>query len=669
MIDVRGLCKRYGEQDGYAVEDIHMKVEKGTIHGLIGHNGSGKTTIIKCLTGIFPADRGEVLVDGKDVYNSVSAKSEIGYVADTNQMFRGYRMKKMAQFYEDVYSDFSMEDFNHLCQLFLVDKNKKVSQMSKGQQMKASFVLNMARRPKVLILDEPTAGLDVMAKKELLDSLVCAVENNDMTVLISSHHLSELERICDTVTVINQGKVQIEDTLEDVTSQTVKYQLVFKSGAPSELYNRADICHMSNVGSVYTVVLESGDDTFAEQMKALGAALVEECGGLGRKFYLYESEKKRTGGTGMNRKKALYQYELATMKWFLAAGLLCALLVLFILNAIYRSELPMDYESMNFLFDDSYSCYSSFTKILVDKLSFLIPMALVAVAFMTIIQFSDYHKRNRREYITSLPFTQRERFAAKYLVGAGILTIVTALFGAGVFVLRSMYFELLIKCNLIYPEYPIIYGNDTWFHTLRSILVLWLVILAAYSVFTMIHSVITRGIVASLVSLGIIIAPAYLMYMSTFYIYSFCEEYFVNQQVNEHMWMYTIKQVCCSFIGSGFYKEELLLQNDKMINYIDYGNVGVVLLVLLLVLIGCTAGAYMMNGRQDGAKFGMIIPIKWIRMVISMGAAFCFAFPLALFAAFCTGVDNNVVFVVLVHVVICVALTVITQKIGKRLNR
>ena len=139
MIDVRGLFKGYGEQSGYAVQDIHMKVNKGTIHGLIGHNGSGKTTIIKCLTGIFPADKGEVLIDGKDVYNSISVKSDIGYVADTNQMFRNYRMKKLAQFYRDIYSDFSMEDFHRLCQIFFVDKNKKVSQMSKGQQMKASL--------------------------------------------------------------------------------------------------------------------------------------------------------------------------------------------------------------------------------------------------------------------------------------------------------------------------------------------------------------------------------------------------------------------------------------------------------------------------------------------------------------------------------------------------
>lgn len=274
MIEVRGLCKGYGA--GYVVSDIDMKVEKGSIHGLIGHNGSGKTTIIKCLTGIFPADEGKVLIDGQSVYDNVAAKSEIGYVADTNQMFRRYPMKKLARFYQEIYPGFSMDDFESYSRVFCVDPHKKVQQMSKGQQMRASFVLNLSRHPRVMILDEPTAGLDAMAKKELLDCLVMAVENEGMTVLISSHHLSELEKICDSVTMINQGRVQIEDALDEVTGQIVKYQLVFTEGAPTALYEHEALCHISNVGSVYTAVLRHEVEGFADQMRRLGATLVEE---------------------------------------------------------------------------------------------------------------------------------------------------------------------------------------------------------------------------------------------------------------------------------------------------------------------------------------------------------------------------------------------------------
>lgn len=274
MIEVNGLCKGYGGSS-YVVTDIDMKVEKGTIHGLIGHNGSGKTTIIKCLTGIFPPDRGEVRIDGRSVYNNVAAKDQIGYVADTNQMFHRFSMKKMGQFYQEVFPGFSMEDFIAYAGLFGIALDKKVSQLSKGQQMKASFLLNMARHPKVMILDEPTAGLDAMAKKELLDSLVLAVEQEEMTVLISSHHLSELEKICDTVTMIRNGKVQIEDALDEVTGQIVKYQVVFSGGAPNALYEHRALCHISNIGSVYTVVLRHEVDNFEQEMLEMGAALVE----------------------------------------------------------------------------------------------------------------------------------------------------------------------------------------------------------------------------------------------------------------------------------------------------------------------------------------------------------------------------------------------------------
>ena len=297
MLQVKGLCKSYRVGAGYAVEDIDMSIQRGTIHGLIGHNGSGKTTIIKCLSGIFFPDQGEVTMEGQPVYNNNQVKERIGYVADTNQMFRSYRIKKLAKFYSQIFPGFSMEDFASYVKLFQVNEEKKVSQMSKGEQMRASFVLNMARHPELLILDEPTAGLDAMAKKELLDCLVNAVEQDDMTVLISSHQLSELEKICDTITMIRNGKMYIEDAVEEVTAQIVKYQIVFLEGAPGELYARQDVCHMSNVGSVYQVVLQRRVEDFEEQMKALGATLVEEMPVSLEESFIYMNKNQAGGVT------------------------------------------------------------------------------------------------------------------------------------------------------------------------------------------------------------------------------------------------------------------------------------------------------------------------------------------------------------------------------------
>ncbi len=175
-----------------------------------------------------------------------------------------------------MYPDFSEDEFDKLNGIFRVDEKKKIGQLSKGQQMRVSFMLNMARRPKVMILDEPTSGLDAMAKKDMLDILVSAVENDEMTVLISSHHLSELEKICDSVTILGHGEVMMDADLEEVTSQIAKYQVVFPEGAPARLYHWEPMYHMSNMGSVYTVVLPRASEEFEAAMCKEGAVVVEQ---------------------------------------------------------------------------------------------------------------------------------------------------------------------------------------------------------------------------------------------------------------------------------------------------------------------------------------------------------------------------------------------------------
>ena len=129
MIEVKGLYKGYETDGNHVVKDMNMKVEKGTIHGLIGHNGCGKTTMIKCLNGIFKPDRGVVLIDGEPVYNNPSVKEKIGYVADSNQFFPGYKIEKLVKFFEGVYPKFSREDFNRLNQIFGLNTKKKVKQL------------------------------------------------------------------------------------------------------------------------------------------------------------------------------------------------------------------------------------------------------------------------------------------------------------------------------------------------------------------------------------------------------------------------------------------------------------------------------------------------------------------------------------------------------------
>lgn len=295
MIEVKNLYKGYQNNDNYVVKDVCLHVPKGTIHGLIGHNGSGKTTIIKCLTGIYQPDQGEILVDGAAVYDNPAAKEKIGYVADSNQMLSNYKIQDLVKFYSRIFPAFAYEDFQALNRIFGVNPQKKIGQLSKGQQMRVSFMLNMARNPEVLILDEPTSGLDAMAKKDLLDLLVASVENREMTVLISSHHLSELEKICDSVTMITHGRVQVDNELDEVTNLIAKYQVVFPQGAPTELYHRKDTLDISNVGSVYTVVLPGASEAFEEEMRGAGAVVVEQMKVGLEESFVYMNKNQRGG--------------------------------------------------------------------------------------------------------------------------------------------------------------------------------------------------------------------------------------------------------------------------------------------------------------------------------------------------------------------------------------
>lgn len=289
MIQIKNIKKSY---DSFvAVDDVTIEVEKGTIHGLIGENGSGKTTIIKCLTGIYNVDSGEILVDGKSVYENNETKMKIGYVADSNQYFPSYRVREMIQFYNDMYKTFNKEKFDELNRIFQVQESKRISQLSKGQQMRVAFMLNMAIEPEVLVLDEPTSGLDVIAKKELLDAIVNEVENREMTVFISSHHLSELEKICDTMTVISHGKTKMQDDLVSIKKNISKLQMVFPNGAPEGFYDREEILNISNIGKIYTVIVAGSGDELIETYEKSGATFIEELEISLEELFIYSQKR------------------------------------------------------------------------------------------------------------------------------------------------------------------------------------------------------------------------------------------------------------------------------------------------------------------------------------------------------------------------------------------
>ncbi|MBR1598916.1 MAG: ABC transporter ATP-binding protein [Lachnospiraceae bacterium] len=273
MLEIKDLWKGYDKNP--VIKGVDITVDRGEIHGLIGENSAGKTTLIKCAAGIYMADKGEVLFDGEAVFDNPKVKERIGYVADYSEYISFYNVRRMVKMYEIFYPLFNTEKFNEFNEIFKLPVNRRIYALSKGQRMRLAFMLETCKEPDYLILDEPTSGLDPIAKTRFFELLINEVEQRDMGVLISSHNLEGLERICDYVTMLKAGEVERQMSMEDMKEELTKLNVVFEGGAGKALYEMPEILSLSNVGSIYTLVVRGFDEGLINKLKKNGASLVE----------------------------------------------------------------------------------------------------------------------------------------------------------------------------------------------------------------------------------------------------------------------------------------------------------------------------------------------------------------------------------------------------------
>ncbi|MBE5932551.1 MAG: ABC transporter ATP-binding protein [Lachnospiraceae bacterium] len=315
MIKVDNISKSY--YDKVAIDGISLTVLPGQIQGLVGDNGAGKTTLIKCMAGIYKPEKGRIIISGvgrgtfkeksinadkgsnvatltrvdekvtsaragkhaveqEGIYNNPSLKEKIGYVSDNNEYIGRYTIKKMLKVYETYFPNFDKDKFEKLNQEFNLELGAKIDSLSKGQKMRLGFMLEVAKKPEYLLLDEPTSGLDPVAKKIFLEKLVEEVEKENIGVLISSHNLSDLEKLCDTITILESGKVRSESGLDELKESLTKLQVVFPEGIDEKLLSRETVIQITNVGNVYTLIIEDYDSKKEKWLKDLGAGYMEE---------------------------------------------------------------------------------------------------------------------------------------------------------------------------------------------------------------------------------------------------------------------------------------------------------------------------------------------------------------------------------------------------------
>jgi ABC-2 type transport system ATP-binding protein len=290
MIEVNNLSF---EIDGKEIlRDINLKIGKGKIFGIIGPNGVGKTTLLRCLTGIYNPTWGNVSYDGQIVYDNPPVKNKIGYVADENIMHTNFKVSEILRYYKYSYTDFDEDRFNELNKIFKIPTNKFIFQLSKGMKMRLSIMLAFSIHADYLILDEPTSGLDPILKNKLLNIFVDEVFENNTTIIISSHHLGELERICDDVAILDEGVISYENSVENMKNKIKKIQVAFDEPVYEEDLDLSGIFKISKVGRVFTIITDDYDDEFINNLNKFNPLFIEEIDLSLEDIFIYKVDKE-----------------------------------------------------------------------------------------------------------------------------------------------------------------------------------------------------------------------------------------------------------------------------------------------------------------------------------------------------------------------------------------
>ncbi|EQB94960.1 ABC transporter [Geobacillus sp. A8] len=271
-----------------AVKGANMMVPKGAIYGLLGPNGAGKTTLLKMMAGILRQDRGTITIDGEELWENVQVKQRILFLPDFVYFFPHATIRQMADFYEQLYPSFSRGRFLELQSVFALDPNKKIQQFSKGMQRQAAFWLAFSVRPDVLIMDEPLDGLDVFVRRHVKQLLIDEVVEREMTVVISSHNLRELEDLCGMVGLMAHGVVQLERDLDELRAGMHKLQAAFRGGFPSELAERLDIVHREERGSIVLLIVRGEKRRIEETVRAFHPLILDVLPLSLEEIFMYE---------------------------------------------------------------------------------------------------------------------------------------------------------------------------------------------------------------------------------------------------------------------------------------------------------------------------------------------------------------------------------------------
>lgn len=299
MINVDKVTKKFG--DFTALDEMTLNVKSGSAYGLLDSNGAGKSTLLRILAGIYKQDKGSVTIDGNTIYDNVEVKQKVFYVSDDVEQFANMTPEDMRKMYEIFYPTFSNEKFAKLMKAIDLPLNKRMSTFSKGMKRQAAVVCGLAASTDILLLDEAFDGLDPTMRISVRKMLFDAMTENESTVVISSHNLTEIEELCDSVGLVHKGKVIFDRELDSVKGSIHKVQVAFDNAKTAADFAGLEILSENTIGSVQNFIVNGDSDEICRVMREKGAKFCDVIPLTLNEIFIYEMEGQGYDSSKLDR--------------------------------------------------------------------------------------------------------------------------------------------------------------------------------------------------------------------------------------------------------------------------------------------------------------------------------------------------------------------------------
>ncbi|MBD1380211.1 ABC transporter ATP-binding protein [Metabacillus arenae] len=266
MLDIQNITKTL---DGEAVlENVSLNIQAGEIFGLLGRNGSGKTTLLRIIEQIILPDNGDVLFEDISIKDHPLVKRKVVYVPVINSFYERFTYKQLVRILKEIYPDFDVTYANELMNRYDIPETKKYRELSTGLKKQLALIMAFAIKPAVILLDEPTDGIDAVVRHDLLQLMVDEVAERNTAIFITSHRLEDIERICNRIGFLEGNSLSNVMDIEAIKEDFVKVQVALEEDMKLKIRGKG-IPILDQVGVFYTLLLERNDEEKQSWLKSL----------------------------------------------------------------------------------------------------------------------------------------------------------------------------------------------------------------------------------------------------------------------------------------------------------------------------------------------------------------------------------------------------------------